>query len=275
MDDRLASHSSNNPLERQSKEYKSKTPTDNTPMPKNTILSHSGAMAMPERTNSVPMRTSGIVCRQSGADARNAHRHNKMGKRSKEAHKRSSRRKAQKLFYRKEGIVQQNTLTMEPESHFLTQGPSPSTSSPSPVNANILDILTKPASTERADRERIMVQRVIATHGEHQFYSYNAIEFLAKVYWDEGLQDEAIEILQKSLESRQCSLGQEQLLNAFSIEQLAGWYLEKGEFHNAVLYLSRATKILSLHFGEGDVRTQSMRTVLANAVQKQNTARYL
>jgi tetratricopeptide (TPR) repeat protein len=119
-----------------------------------------------------------------------------------------------------------------------------------------------------------MVQQVIAIHGEHQFYSYNAIEFLAKVYWDEGLQDEAIEILQKSLESRQSSLGQEQL-NAFSIEQLAGWYLEKGDFRNAALYLSRATKILSLHFGEGDVRTQSMRTVLADTIQKQNTARYL
>lgn len=273
VDDGLASCSSNNPLDLQSKEYRSKKPADYNMMPKDTTPRRRGGMDMPESGNSVHMRASSIVRRHNRADARNEHRHNKMEEPNKDASTKSRRRKAQKLFYREKGIVKRNTLTAEPQSRFLIRSPSPSPSVHSPANPNTLDILTRPASTKLADRERKMVQRVIATHGEYEFYSHNAIEHLAKVYWDEDLQEEAIEILQKGLELRQFSLGPEHPLNAYTMEQLAEFYLKKGEFHNAAVYLSCAAKILSKHFGEDDERTQSFRTVLADTMQKQTTNR--
>lgn len=141
------------------------------------------------------------------------------------------------------------------------------------MNPNTLDILTRPAFTERADHQRKMVQQVIATHGEYGFYSHNAIEHLAQVYWEDGLPEEAIELLQKGLKLRQSDLGQEHPLNAYSMEKLAGCYLKKGEFWNAVLHLSCAVKILSNYFGEDDMRTQSIRNVLADTIQKQSTSR--
>ncbi|KAJ6003675.1 hypothetical protein N7522_006367 [Penicillium canescens] len=106
------------------------------------------------------------------------------------------------------------------------------------------DMLKKPTkTTDNAEEHRLIVISIISKYGKEHSSSLRAMDQLAKVYWDEDMRDDAIEVQREALDWREEVDGPLDTFKLSSMDTLAFMYFEKGQYQEAEKVLLQSMEL--------------------------------